>query len=450
MADSFLENPFVSAVGSAVGLDPLMAAASSSAPPPQQVPPPQAPPTMAVMGKPEIPASRLTGARERQQVDQRYPKGSSATRGSMPGVSGMGMNMPGVMSPDVLMHPAVQQLLSQYGVSPEQATAAAQGASPNLFITNPAAYQKHPVLSGLLERGLEGAAFTKGSHTWGEGISNVAQGMLDANGARADKYNNQLMMPFAQASQVAGLQNTNDEQKFKVAQAQHYQDLEDHYQNMDQTNQMYKEGLIDMKGVMARLKDIEDQRKKNEENVKNLFNPALEGLEGPDKDAFNEELTAAGGDIFALPPSRLEMYAQKGKASLDAKVQAGKMAVAGVTASTRNNATNAGAGEHDATLELSAANDNLRTAEANYKAFVADVASGRAVVRGQKYYSADPEVEKEEGRLKGLVDDAQGKIADIGRRAQSRQLSMPGVLPNSNPAPKQPRMRTMNMDGTIQ
>ena len=269
---SFLDNPLVGAIGQAmVKANPNGAIASIAsalpkdfAPEMQATAPPA--PLKSEVSKPPVADNRVESTRESMAVRQHYPtaqaKGPAAPKG-MP----VGMNMPGVMSPEVLQHPAVQQLLSQYGVSPEQANDAAQSASPNLFITNPAAYQKHPVLAGMIERGLEGAAFTKGSHTIGEGISNIAQGVLDSNAARAEKYNNQLMMPFAQAQQVAGLKSISDEQAFKVAQAKHYQDLEDHYQDMDKTNAAYKEALAGIgrdRESIARERESSTQRNESQ------------------------------------------------------------------------------------------------------------------------------------------------------------------------------------------
>ena len=168
---------------------------------------------------PKSGASMATMRDERLQENLSRPKAvaqTASTRGFSPGAV---PNMPGIMSPDVLMHPAVQQLLGQYGVTPEQLQGTVQSASPDLFITNPAAHANHPVLSGMVERALEGLAFTHGSRTVGEGLSNVAQGMLEAQQARAEKYNNQLMMPFAQASQVAQLQNIQTHQQFEDASA---------------------------------------------------------------------------------------------------------------------------------------------------------------------------------------------------------------------------------------
>jgi hypothetical protein len=183
---NFLDNPLVGAIAGAMSS--AYPEGPVSAVTQQLVNPPVGP--KSEVPKPAVAPNRVESTRESMQVRERYPQAKpiAGTRGLGPGVGGIGMNLPGVMSPETLMHPETQALLSQYGVSPEQATEAAQTANPNLFIQNPQAFQKHPVLAGLVERGLEGAAFTQGSRTWGEGISNVAQGLLNAQGARADKY----------------------------------------------------------------------------------------------------------------------------------------------------------------------------------------------------------------------------------------------------------------------
>ena len=245
--DSFTDNPLIGAVGNALGLGALFAeggpaAAGAAGPPPQATRAATATPPRITPDKPLVPENRVAQTRESMAVRERYPSAKPVTRGSGPGVNGgVGMNMPGVMSPEVLQHPVVQQLLQHYGISPESIQHTIDNASPNMFITNQGAYENHPVLSNILERGLEGAAFTKGSNTIGEGISNVAQGVLGANAARADKYNNQLMMPFAQAGQVAGLQGQQAEIELKKQQAAY-----------DQAHSNYWDMLQDLRPQMEK------------------------------------------------------------------------------------------------------------------------------------------------------------------------------------------------------
>ena len=262
--DSFTSNPFVQSIGQMIApglfIEGGPPAAGAAGPSPASVKA-AAPPTPRIAAdKPPVTEQRVAQLRESATVRQRYPQAKGMTRGSTPGGGGsnVGMNMPGVMSSDVLMHPAVQQLLGQYGISPDSIQHTVDTASPNMFITNPAAYEKHPVLAGMIERGLEGAAFTKGSSTWGEGISNVAQGMLNANAARADKYNNQLMMPFEQAKQVADLQNVSVEQNLKRAQTQYDQQhaaywdqLPDILKQREADKKDFNDQMVDMKGHLG-------------------------------------------------------------------------------------------------------------------------------------------------------------------------------------------------------
>ena len=239
--DHFTDNPLIQSMGNALGLGSLFieggpAAAGAAGPPPQALAAATAPPPKIAADRALVPEQRVAQTRESMAVRERYPQAKPAsTRGSSPGAN-PGMNLPGVMSADVLMHPEVQKLLGQYGITPEQIQGTVQNASPNLFMNNPNFNSQHPALSRGIEGALEGAAFTKGSNTWGEGISNVAQGLLAAKGARAEKYNNQLMMPFEQAQQVAGLQNVSVEQKLKQAQAAY-----------DQSHASYWDALPDLR-----------------------------------------------------------------------------------------------------------------------------------------------------------------------------------------------------------
>lgn len=308
---SILSNPIFNAVGTALGVGGLFEGGGPGGPPPS------APPVKIPTAK--APAPSVEGSKTPREFRQHAPmaKQPAAGRGSQPGVAGM--NLPGVMSPEVLQHPMVQALLNQYGVDPETVNNVVQNADPNLFVSAHGAFgMKHPGLAGIFERGMEGLAFTPGtSQNPGDLLHNVAQGMLDAKAARADKYNNQLMMPFAQAQQVANLKSVSDEQNFKQAQAKHYADLEEHYTAMDdnrkEMTELHKQqetnqNTIKQLGVVQRYQQVfgnvganEDERNRWEQEWAKA---------GNDPSKLD---SAALGDIIATAQERRKNEAEAGK-----------------------------------------------------------------------------------------------------------------------------------------
>jgi len=329
MAGEFLENPLVSAIGNAMMASDPNGPVGSVA---QQLSTP-APPPKAEVPKPAVTLNKTESTRDSMDVRQRYPqaKAPAQQRGSS---LGMGANLPGVMSPEVLMHPETQRLLAQYGVSPEQATAAANNASPNMFITNPAAYEKHPVLSTMIERGLEGLAFTNGGRTVGESISNVARGMLDAQAARSEKYNNQLMMPFAQASQVAQLQNNAQEQALKAAQIR-----------FDNSHADYYDQLPDLKAALTKVQSDRENDLKVAHNRESNFHLqqllSKTPLDEEGQKEFSDMVAKAGGDPLSVDSGELaSLISKSAQRKLDADRE-NKIKVASVGANARVTAAGA-------------------------------------------------------------------------------------------------------------
>ena len=324
MADTFTDNALVQSIGNHLGLGGLLgtgdavteaqgggSSTASAAPPPP-------PNTTLKPGRSNVQTPR--------EFRQHAPdKVTGAGRGLSPGgnQSPIGLNLPGVMSPDVLMHPAVQQLLSHYGVTPESVMQTAQHASPNLFITNEAAYQKHPVLAGLLERGLEGAAFTKGGSTPGETISNIAQGMLTSQAARADKYNNQLMMPFAQAEQVAQLQGINKHQEYEDAETARANAQAEMYSQMPE----YRKGLIDV--ATQREQDKQDARA-GMNHLRLQLDSRFSAMTPEHSAAFQQAIQEAGG-LGKFADEDIEKWAQIGATDKQTAETAAKVKVKGTS-----------------------------------------------------------------------------------------------------------------------
>jgi hypothetical protein len=94
----------------------------------------------------------------------------------------------------------VADFLAQHGVT------APDNLDSNLFIHDPQAFANHPLVSGLLERGLEGAAFIRPGSTPSEAINNIAQGMLQIQQARNAHAQAQAMQPFQQVAALQALQ----------------------------------------------------------------------------------------------------------------------------------------------------------------------------------------------------------------------------------------------------
>jgi hypothetical protein len=68
-------------------------------------------------------------------------------------------------------------------------------------------FGRHPMLSRGIENAMLAAASIRPSETLGEGISNVAQGLLSIPSLRAQHINNQLMAPMQQAMDVINLKS---------------------------------------------------------------------------------------------------------------------------------------------------------------------------------------------------------------------------------------------------
>ncbi len=312
MAGEFVNNPLVAALGAHLGLSGLLGGgteAATQAAVPAQITPPKSGATMTTMRD-----ERLQESLSRPKTVAR----AASTRGSQPGVA---PNMPGMMDSSTLMNPAVQAVLGQYGQSPESIQRAVQNASPDLFITNPAAQANHPVLSGMVERALEGLAFTHGGYTVGESLSNIAQGMLTAHQARAEKYNNQLMMPFAQASQVANLQGTNLHQQYEDAEAKRANAQAAMYNQMPE----YRQGLLDLR---TQQESDKSSYQAGMNHLKLQLDPRFSAMSPEHSTAFQSAIQGAGG-LGKLSDEDIENWAQIGVADKQAAETAAKLKVKG-------------------------------------------------------------------------------------------------------------------------
>jgi len=110
---------------------------------------------------------------------------------------------------------AQAQALGVNPLSPEQ-------VNPNAVLPNSGFFGAHPRFAQALEGGLFGAANTRGADTWGEGISNIAQGLIQGRAQRAEMLGRQFEAPFAQAEQMGRLKNLQSTDELHEAMIQHY------------------------------------------------------------------------------------------------------------------------------------------------------------------------------------------------------------------------------------
>lgn len=213
---TFASNPIVKAIGDQLGLGPLFANAGAT----PQVKPGASRPSVAESRF--LPSAQLRLMRMQQMNEMRQNTPGARAQSAGMGMPG-GMGEVPMMSEDTLHDPGVQEMLKGYGVDPNVQV------DPHLFLHNPAAWANHPVLSGLLEGGLSGLAFTNGGNTVGESLSNIARGMMASDSAHAERVNSQLMMPFQQAQTVAQLRALGQEQQLREAQIKEAKQRGDYY-----------------------------------------------------------------------------------------------------------------------------------------------------------------------------------------------------------------------------
>ncbi len=110
------------------------------------------------------------------------------------------------------MTPA-QQLLNHYGVS------APSNIDNHLFIHDPQAFAKHPLIAGMLENGLQGLAYAHPGGNFLESLIGGVRGMQEAQSAKSQYENAQIMNPIAQANSIANLDNQYQRGQLQSAEA---------------------------------------------------------------------------------------------------------------------------------------------------------------------------------------------------------------------------------------
>lgn len=143
----------------------------------------------------------------------RTPRGSQMSQ--MLGGGGDGMDY-SQFTFDPEAHDAATKFLGQYGLQPLDPSQVKQ----NTVLPNTSFLNNHPRLSGMLEGGIYGAAASRGSNTWGEGIQSVADSLIAGPRMRAAAYNQQFERPFQAAHMLEGMQDVAQKRELTEAQIQ--------------------------------------------------------------------------------------------------------------------------------------------------------------------------------------------------------------------------------------
>lgn len=294
---AFIDNPIISALGGELGLGGVFAAAGS---------PPATPETDSAGNpiKPAVSKPNVPPYRNRPYIPRVEGGGTQPRGGVQPGLNPVA---PGGMDPATLQDPKVKAMLGQYGVTPPTTP-----PDPNLFIHNPAAFQQHPVMSGLLERGLEGLAYAHPGANFFQSLMGGVQGMQEAGAARGQQVNAQTMAPVQQAQAIAGLQKLGDEHENSLSE------------------QHYRQGMLDVANKNAVTKGDRAAMtppRKNADGSMSTWDPSsntwqVDSSLGRDEEAFQKNQYFSGavhqiaadnhnGDISQITPDEYSTIHQK-------------------------------------------------------------------------------------------------------------------------------------------
>lgn len=177
---------------------------------------------MAMMGGQPAATQTMGGVNSglmQQMRALRYLRASTGGRMRSPGQQqnpmGQGMGEPDYsqFTFDPEARAAANQQLGQYGLH----TLAPEDVNPNALLPNSGFFGRHPGIARGIEGGIFGAAATRGSDTWGEGISNVMQGLIGGRQMRQSMINRQFAAPFEQAHMLEGLEDMSQKRDLNSA-----------------------------------------------------------------------------------------------------------------------------------------------------------------------------------------------------------------------------------------
>ena len=94
--------------------------------------------------------------------------------------------------------------------------------NPYAFFPNSGFFGAHPMLTRGLEGAMFGAAATQGADTWGEGISNIASGLMQGRAMRDTMLRQQFATPFQNAESLEKLRGLGIDNTLHEAMVQHY------------------------------------------------------------------------------------------------------------------------------------------------------------------------------------------------------------------------------------
>lgn len=241
---AFTDNPVVSSLMDTTGLNDLLASngdgSSSGSPSPIG-----AVSSQVQSSTPKSPQMRPEYQQARPPVNPRFA-GPQAAGGYSSASHPAGVpQTEGVMSADTLQSPTVHDLLGYYGVS------APQGIDDHLFIHDPQAFAKHPMISGMIENGLGGLANYHTGQDTAQTLSNIAGSVLGNQAMHQQAYNARAMAPIAQAQQVGSLME--NQQRMALQKAQ---------QDYDEAHQKWYQGQFDNAGqvTQARTQLLQSQQ----------------------------------------------------------------------------------------------------------------------------------------------------------------------------------------------
>lgn len=401
---SFLDNPVVSAIGSAIGLDPIIQQAQTlqaqqGGDPGLEIASANTPPRPGA-SKPNIPAYRERPYIPRSEAVPGAPKGGVTPGGGNP-------ITPGVMDQSTLQDPAVQQMLAQYGVHPSSAP-----PDPNLFIHNSQAFNNHPMIAGMLERGLEGLAYAHPGENFFQSLIGGVRGMGEANAARASQANAQVMAPLEQAQAIANLQRQGDEHQTTQDNIEYHKGLLQHYYNSDLTRSQRLAAIPPRFG-----KNGQPYYYTEDANGKGSWEPDKSWQEDPQTaitrayyDNAKAGLVKKYGSLEAVPPEELAHALQ----NFQTAFSLGKGA-----ASIENTNTRAAASVHNA---------NVRGTGTPGSGKLTQQQKAQVGVLNSEAKQIDESITKAEApNSSGIIRDEQGKVTPVGSTAynawKQRQLN---------------------------
>jgi len=217
---AFIDNPVIAGLGEQLGMGAMFDSMRAGNPSPDPTAPTSVDPPAQQTEKPGKSAPNVPEYKNRPYIPRVLGGNVGGVR---PGVQGGLPTEPGTMDPATLQNPNVRALLGQYGVTPSTTP-----PDPNLFLHNPQAYANHPMLAGMLERGLESLAYSHPGANFLQSFTGSLRGNQEADAARGAQYNAQAMAPVQQALAIQNLQKGSDEHadkqsemEFRLAQAKH-------------------------------------------------------------------------------------------------------------------------------------------------------------------------------------------------------------------------------------